>query len=68
MNEVMINVKGLEIEDLFKKDLITIEELVTELKNLKYENEHNIEEYKELVKDIEQNYRPLTYEEQLGNW
>lgn len=64
MNEVMINVKGLEIEDLFKKDLVTIEELVDELTNLKYEKEHNVEEYKELVRDVEDNYRPISQEEQ----
>lgn len=39
MEEVFINVKGLEIENLFKQDLVSIENLVAELVEAMYEIE-----------------------------
>lgn len=50
MNEVLINVKGLEIEDLFKdKDLVSVEELVSKLVDMQYD----IEELKSQIDRLE---------------
>ena len=39
MEEVFVNVKGLTIEDLFKKDAVSVDDLVAELEELMFENE-----------------------------
>ncbi len=53
MSEVFINVKGLEIEELFGTDIVTVEDLVSKLIDMNIENnmlnEENtdLKEYKE---------------------
>ena len=38
MSEVFINVKGLEIEELFGTDIVTVEDLVSKLIDMNIEN------------------------------
>ena len=51
MEDVFINVKGLTIEDLFKKDVVSVDDLVAELEELMFENE----DLKQELKDKEEN-------------
>ena len=47
MEEVYINVKGLTIEDLFKKDVVSVDDLVAKLEEQMYDIEELEEELKE---------------------
>lgn len=47
MEEVFINVKGLTIEDLFKKDVVSVDDLVAKLEEQMYDIEELEEELKE---------------------
>lgn len=47
MEEVYINVKGLVIEDLFEKDLVSVDDLVAKLEEQMYDIEELEEELKE---------------------
>lgn len=50
MEEVYINVKGLVIEDLFEKDLVSVDDLVAELE----EKMFDIERLEEEIKDMKE--------------
>lgn len=50
MEEVYINVKGLVIEDLFEKDLVSVDDLVAELE----EKMFDIEKLEEEIKDMKE--------------
>ena len=54
------------IRELFEnKDIVTIEEVFNKLEEL-HDEKTNIEiKYEEYKQDVEDNYRPLKYEEQL---
>ena len=57
MEEVYIKVKDTIFEDLFRnKDIVSIDEVLTELENLMYEKEHLEEQLSDLEKDIEERY------------
>lgn len=47
MEEVFINVKGLTIEHLFKKDVVSVDDLVAKLEEQMYDIEELEEELKE---------------------
>lgn len=47
MEEVFINVKGLTIEELFKKDVVSVDDLVAKLEEQMYDIEELEEELKE---------------------
>ncbi len=47
MEEVFINVKGITIEDLFKKDVVSVDDLVAKLEEQMYYIEELEEELKE---------------------
>lgn len=52
MEEVYINVKGLTIEDLFKKDVVSVDDLVAKLEEQMYD----IEELKEELRQEKNNF------------
>lgn len=52
MEDVFVNVKGWMIEGLFKKDIVSISDLVAELEELMFENE----DLKQALKEQETNY------------
>lgn len=57
MEEVYIKVKETIFEDLFKnKDLVSVEEVLAELENLMWENEHLKKVIKEKEIEIENDY------------
>lgn len=63
--EVLINVKDCNNE-IFKKDLYTVDELIEIIEDLKYQIEDLDEENEELKQQIEDNYRPLNAYELAG--
>lgn len=54
------------IKELFEnKDMITIEEILNKLEDL-YDEKTNVEiKFEEFKQEVEDNYRPLKYEEQI---
>ena len=57
MNEVFIKIKGLEIEDLFKdKDLVSIDDLISKLADLKCDVSHWEEKYNDLENQVQEYY------------
>lgn len=73
MEEVYINIKDLNecflkkyLEKTFKKDLISINELLGLTEDLISEVEYLQDEYRDLQQDLEENYRPIPYAEQVG--
>ena len=63
--EVLINVKDCNNE-IFKKDLYTVDELIEIIEDLKYQVEDLQKENEELKQQIEDNYRPLSAYELTG--
>lgn len=63
--EVLINVKDCDNE-IFKKDLYTVDELIEIIEDLKYQIENLQKKNEELKQQIEDNYRPLNAYELTG--
>lgn len=59
MKEVYIIVKGLEIEELFNKDLVSVDELCEKIIELKMENDRLEEKIEDLENNLKDNYRPI---------
>ena len=63
MEKVYIKIKDTIFEELFKnKDIVSIEEVLTELENLMYENKHLEDKNEELENDIENNYEKKQFD------
>lgn len=67
MNEVYIDMRKENewIRKYFKKDLVSIEELIGCIEDLDSEVERLNEKNEDLIRDMEDNYRPIPYEEQI---
>lgn len=67
MNEVYIDMRKENewIRKYFKKDLVSIEELIGCIEDLDSEVERLNEKNEDLIRDMEDNYRPMPYEEQI---
>lgn len=48
------------------KDMVSVEEILEKLDDLLNELDYTKEQFQEFKRDVEDNYRPLKYEEQLG--
>lgn len=48
------------------KDMVSVEDLLTKIEDLLDELDSTKEEYKDFKQDVEDNYRPISYKEQLG--
>lgn len=59
MKEVYIIVKGLEVEELFNKDLVSVDELCEKIIELKMENDRLEEKIEDLENNLKDNYRPI---------
>ena len=59
MKEVYIIVKWLEIEELFNKDLVSVDELCEKIIELKMENDRLEEKIEDLENNLKDNYRPI---------
>lgn len=70
MNEVYIDMRKESkwISKYFNKDLVSIEELLGVIEDLDSELESLQEKYDDLKQDMEDNYRPIPIEEQIGTF
>lgn len=66
MEQVLINLKDDYCAKFFNKDLVSIDEILNKLAELEDEKEVVEKELKELKQDVEDNYRPVSYAEQVG--
>ena len=66
MNDLCIKVKGQWFESLFDKDWVSIEEIIDKLELAIDERDYYKQELEDFKKDVEDNYRPLTFREQIG--
>lgn len=59
--------QGFTLSRHFKnKDMVSVEEILTELEELIDDLEYLKEEFDDYKRDVEDNYRPLTQAEQIG--
>ena len=73
MEQVYINIKDMNecftkryLQDEFKKDLVSVDELIGLIEDLKGEYDYLEEQYEDLKRDMEDNYKPMSIEEQIG--
>lgn len=66
MEHVLVNLKGDYCAKFFKKDLVSIDEILNKLYELEDEIEALQEELEDLKDDVRDNYRPVSYKEQIG--
>jgi predicted phage-related endonuclease len=66
MEQVLVNIKDDYCAKFFNKDLVSIDEILNKLSELEDEKEAVENELKELKQDVEDNYRPVSYAEQVG--
>lgn len=66
MERIMINLEEYFHRRYFKKDIVTIAEMLEKIEELDDEIEHLREAYQELENDIKENYRAIPVKEQLG--
>ena len=72
MDQIYINIKDLGdcylkkyLEEKFKKDLVSVDDLLTLTEDVIYDLENLKDEYRDLQQDLEENYRPIPYAEQV---
>lgn len=58
---------GRYLQEEFKKDLISIDDLIGTIEELLADKEHWKEKYEDLVEDVEGNYRPLSRSDYTGD-
>lgn len=78
MEEVYINIKDMNecnfkkyLQEQFKKDIVSINEILGLFEDLKDDYDSLEEEFEDFKQDVEDNYKPIPYEEQIGynrNW
>lgn len=66
MDDLCVKVKGQWFESLFDKDWVSIEEIIEKLELAIDERDYYKQELEDFKKDVEDNYRPLTLREQIG--
>lgn len=66
MDDLCIKVKGQWFESLFDKDWVSVEEIIEKLEFAIDERDYYKQELEDFKKDVEDNYRPLTFREQIG--
>ena len=66
MEHVLVNLKGDYCGKFFEKDLVSIDEILNKLYELENEIEALQEELEDLKDDVRDNYRPVSYAEQVG--
>ena len=74
MENVLIDIRQYEkyhvgryLQKEFKKDLVSVEDLIGTIEELLADNEHLLEKYEDLVDDLEGNYRPLSRSDYTGD-
>lgn len=66
MEQVLVNIKDDYCTKFFKKDLVSIDEILDKLYELDNEIDSLKEELEDLKDDVRDNYRPVSYAEQVG--
>ena len=66
MNDLCVKVKGQWFESLFDKDWVSIEEIIEKLELAIDERDYYKQELEDFKQDVEDNYIPLTFREQIG--
>ena len=67
MEDVLIKIKDTGYEKYFEnKDMVSVEELLNALEKAVDDKETIKQEYKEFKQEVEDNYKPITYAEQIG--
>ena len=66
MDDLCVKVKGQWFETLFDKDWVSVEEIIEKLELAIDERDYYKQELEDFKKDVEDNYRSLTFREQIG--
>ena len=66
MNDLCVKVKGQWFESLFDKDWVSVEEIIEKLELAIDERDYYKQKLEDFKKDVEDNYIPLTFREQIG--
>lgn len=66
MENILINLEEQFHRRYFKKDIVTLEEILEKIEELDDEVEKLRETYQELENDVKDNYRPIPVLEQVG--
>lgn len=66
MDDLCVKVKGQWFENLFDKDWVSVEEIIEKLELAIDERDYYKQKLEDFKKDVEDNYRPLTLREQIG--
>jgi len=66
MEQVLINLKDDYCAKFFNKDLVSIDEILNKLYELENDIDDLKEELEDLKADVRDNYRPVSYAEQVG--
>ena len=66
MEKILINLEEEYCRKYFKKDIVTLEEILDKLVELDEELDLLAEKYGELEEDIRENYRPIPVMDQVG--
>ena len=73
MNQVYINIKDMNecytkryLQEKFKKDLVSVDELICLIEDLKGDYDEAQEKIEDLEQDIRDNYKRISVEEQIG--
>ena len=73
MEQVYINLKDMNecftkryLQETLKKDLVSVNELIGLIEDLKGDYDVLQEKYEDLEQDMRDNYKPISVEEQIG--
>ena len=66
MEKILINLEEDFHRKYFKKDIVSLEEILEKLEELDDEVEYIKEAYERLEEDVKENYRPIPVSEQYG--
>lgn len=64
MNEVYVDIRKLDLADKLGQDMISVEALLREYEDALYKIKNLEEQIKDMLQDIEDNYRPIPRSEQ----
>lgn len=60
-----INMKKYNLESFQEKDIYTWNEIINKIEELEDENYSLKDKYNELIEDVEENYKKISYEEKV---
>lgn len=60
-----INMKKYNLESFQEKDIYTWDEIINKIEELEDENCSLKDKYNELIEDVEENYKKISYEEKI---